>query len=276
MAAKKSAPKPSKSGATAPAKSAFKTAMDAQAAARNGSTDAALAALLAFAEKGDIAASASLAELYAFRGEWDRVLLHVQPLIAKPDAVYAGNVVQGMLGLLWRAADETKRWEDAAKILAKLPRSVAAFVTILSGSLKPYLAAKGKAKTPRVRDAHFTPKQLAVGYERNAASARAKNDAKALFLSATNAAPLYDDETIAAFPAARKLLDFDKTLGACRAFVRKGRIDEAWEAIAPKLSEWACVEDAQVAPIELLYDPDLRRMMTPARCAEVLATPRGG
>jgi len=43
------------------------------------------------------------------------VLFHIQPLIAEPDAVDAGNVVQGMLGLVWRAADETKRWDDAAK-----------------------------------------------------------------------------------------------------------------------------------------------------------------
>ena len=36
------------------------------------------------------------------------------------------SVVQGMLGLAWRAADETKRWEDAAQIPSKLPKSVAA------------------------------------------------------------------------------------------------------------------------------------------------------
>ncbi|MBI4957401.1 MAG: hypothetical protein HY908_35660 [Myxococcales bacterium] len=275
MATKKIAPAPSTSRGTA-TRPAFKKAKDAQAAARAGHTGAALAALLAFARNGDAAASASVAELLAFQGEWDEVMVHVQPLIAKPDAVYAGNVVQGMLGLLWRAADETHRWEDAAKILRGLPKSVAAFVTILSGSLKPYLAAKGKGTTPRVRDAHLTPQQLQAGYARNAAAARAKNDAKGLFLAATNAAPLFDDEAIAAFPAARPQLGFDQTLGVCRAFVRKGRVDDAWQALAPKLREWTCVEDAQVAPVELLYDPDLRRMMTPERCATVLATARGG
>ncbi|MBA3463610.1 MAG: hypothetical protein H0T46_26875 [Deltaproteobacteria bacterium] len=260
---------------TRPAKKpAFKNTKAAQSAARQGKTDAAMAALLEFANKGDAAAAASLAELYAFKGDWDQVLVHVQPLIAKPDAVYAGNVVQGMLGLVWRAADETQRWTDATSIVRKLPKSVAGFVTILSGSLKPYLASKGKGKLPRVKDAHFTEKKLREVYERNAANARATKDAKLLFLSARSAAPMFDDETIASFPGARKHLDFDQTLDASRAFSRKGRLEDAWKAIAPKVSEWRAVDHAQIAPVELLYDPDLRALMTPKRCATVLATAR--
>jgi hypothetical protein len=49
------------------------SARKAQAAARSGKTELALESLEAFAAKGDDSAAASLAELYAFLGRWDKV-----------------------------------------------------------------------------------------------------------------------------------------------------------------------------------------------------------
>ena len=48
----------------------------AQAAARSGQTDLALESLEHFASKGDDSAAASLAELYAFLGQWRKVIIN--------------------------------------------------------------------------------------------------------------------------------------------------------------------------------------------------------
>ena len=60
-----------------------------------------------------------------------------------------------------------------------------------------------------------------------------------------------------------------------RAHARRGDADAAWAAIAQRLGQWSPVDVAQVAPVILLVDRWLGPIMTPARCAQVLATPRG-
>ncbi len=65
----------------------------AQAAARSGQTEVALQSLENFAANGDDSAASSLAELYAFLGDWDKVIEKAGRLLANPGAVYAGNVL---------------------------------------------------------------------------------------------------------------------------------------------------------------------------------------
>lgn len=83
------------------------TLNQARAAARRGETNLAISSLQGFADKGDAAASASLAELLAFRGRWEDVIVHAGRLAANPGTVYAGNVFDDMIGLLGRAGQET-------------------------------------------------------------------------------------------------------------------------------------------------------------------------
>jgi hypothetical protein len=242
----------------------MKTAKKAQEAARAGKIDDALAALARFADGGDAGAAAALAELHAFRGEWDAVLLRAAPLLADPEAVSAGNVAADLAGLVWRAAGETKRHKDALKILG--PGND----FLIFSEVRRWLKAGGKGKPPRIRTVDAPAHQKKV-YERTIADA---DDALSRFLAAASF-PLYDAQAVAAFKSAAGELDWEQTLDAARAFVRQGKPDGAWKAVEPKLAEWSPVEPCQVAPAELVYDPDLFPMMTAARCRKVLQTSRG-
>jgi hypothetical protein len=249
-------------------KKTFRTAEQAQEAARAGKIDEAFAALTGFADGGDVAASASLAEIHAFRGEWDAVLLRAAPLLANPAEVYAGNVPADLAGLVGRAAEETKRWKDALAVLGKPSGDE----WLLTEEVRRFLKAGGKRPAPRGQTPDPPAHQRKV-HQRTAEEARETKDKKLLFLAARGF-PLFDAEAVVAFPGARAELDWDETVDAARAFVRQGKPDAAWKAVVPKLGAWTNVERCQIAPCELLHDPDLRRMMTPARCAKVLATPR--
>ena len=85
---------------------------------------------------------------------------------------------------------------------------------------------------------------------------------------------ILDDEIIARFPLAEPKLRFHWVLPFVKALIRAGRADEAWKTIQAHLATWAAVDYAQVAPVELLVDQELRTLMTAERCKEVLATPR--
>lgn len=61
---------------------------------------------------GEHAACASLAELLAFKGEWNELIPNAARLIAHSDTVYAGNIFDDMIRLLGRAGHETGRWLD--------------------------------------------------------------------------------------------------------------------------------------------------------------------
>src|SRR5688572_20741714 len=92
---------------------AKKKAKDPLAAARAlalaGDADGAIAALTPLAES-DAAAAASLAELLAFRGDWDGVARNAARLIAQPSAVYAGNVFDDMVRLVALAGHRGVPW----------------------------------------------------------------------------------------------------------------------------------------------------------------------
>src|SRR5262249_51853748 len=85
----------------------------------------------------------------------------------------------------------------------------------------------------------------------------------------------FDDEVVALWNEASADLDFDHAVSAARAFVRQGDDARAWKAVLERLSVWAPVAPVQIAPIVLLVDARLSHLMTPERCAQVLATPRG-
>jgi hypothetical protein len=269
MASTKKAAQPAKTkSASSGDKPAFKTTAKAQEAARAGKIDDAIASLRIFADKGDILASCSLASLLAFRGEWDEVITRVQPLFAKPDTTYA-NVLLDMVGLLWRAAEETGRWKDADAALKKLPKKYAKEF-VLIGRLGPYFAGGGKGEKPALdHGPDGTPAKRKAKFEKELKDAKAQKDAFLVF-AASNDDPLFDDHAVATFAAAKKELDLRNTFFAAKAFVRKSRLDDAWKALEPKLGEWMEDEEAQIAPAHLLYDPDLYPMMTPERCRKVL------
>lgn len=86
------------------------TLKQARRAALQGRIEEAIPPLRVYADRGDTSASASLAELLAFQGEWEECLKRAGGFIAFPHSVYAGNVFDDMICLLSRAGRETKDW----------------------------------------------------------------------------------------------------------------------------------------------------------------------
>ena len=68
---------------------------------------------------------------------------------------------------------------------------------------------------------------------------------------------------------------FDTIAFVATSLARANREKDAWKVIQKAVNVWWPVDILQVAPVALLTDPDLRGLMTPERCAQVLKTPRG-
>ncbi|MEO7112737.1 MAG: hypothetical protein ABI183_19985, partial [Polyangiaceae bacterium] len=77
-----------------------KNRKQAVAAALRGEVDLALEVLLDLHRKGDASASASAAELLAFRGRTEEMIECAKALLKNPEAVYAGNVSDDMRALV--------------------------------------------------------------------------------------------------------------------------------------------------------------------------------
>ncbi len=241
----------------------------ATAQARLGNTELALEALIGFSQRGDAAASASVAELLAFRGEWERLTSFAVDFLAHPNAVGAGNVFTDTCLLVRRAAQQlgTPGLIKRAVAAAPAARRDMARACLIDGR-------------PLERSDTAGPDELAQYHEAAADAARSKRFAgkpDALARHVFALAEVYEahDEMVAQWPSKAHLLDFDQAVATARVLARRNRLDDAWHLLEPMLRTWWPVDDAQVAPVVLLYDPELAPIMTPARCAQVLASPRG-
>jgi hypothetical protein len=283
----------------------------ARTAARRGEADAAIGALRELAAAGETAACPSLAELLAFKGEWREVVPIAARLIAKPSAAYAGNVFDDMIRLLGRAGHETGAWggiERAAQDAAAQVKATIAvehlrvrYLTILE-RLRAY--ARGRGSIPvlkrlayQARGVHAPDDELIMLWKRGeepplAERKRQLDDATANVLQlrpdlardavARHAhlfalAQTFDCPTDALerYRAHRPDMSFEAAVYVGRHLAAQGGGDEAWALIAEKLPLWMAADPAQVAPVVLVVDPELQRLMTPERCAEALRTPRG-
>ena len=90
-----------------------------------GDSDQAFGLLRELAEAGSVSASASLAELAAFRGEWNVVVEHAARLAAEPGAVYAGNVFHDMVRLLALAGERGRPWDEIEEAASRALRASA-------------------------------------------------------------------------------------------------------------------------------------------------------
>jgi hypothetical protein len=219
-----------------PMKGKPKNRKQAAEAARRGKIDEALEVLLALHEAGDAAASASAAEILAFQGRWKEMVPCANAILAKPDAVYAGNVIDDMRALLKvreqpptlpdHKPPDRQHFDDAIKI-----------------------AVEGK----RFKG---TPAQLA----------------QHCFSLAT--AFHIDDEIIARWDPALPSMHFNEAAEVARALVRRNEQERAWQILESRLSRWYPVDAAQVLPVVLLTDPLLSPLVTRDRADLVLRTPR--
>jgi hypothetical protein len=285
----------------------------AQAAARLGQTELALESLESFASKGDDSAAASLAELYAFVGQWDKVITNAGRLIANPGAAYAGNVFNDLIQLLGRAGHRSGDWARVIEVVevaskanasrfAEMRRDVKDKVNrdILQNSerrnekvfrnLIQYALRQGKP--PHELLAIFgvrgwmedmNEQERRAWYDnavKNAESLRPdlkKNPQAKMEHFFSLAKGVLEDEAVSLYEAHGKSfgMAWQAAEYVAAIYVRRGRSETAWAVIEPNLEYWWPVDHAQVTPLVLLTNEHLQTLMTPERCRLVLSTPRG-
>lgn len=270
----------------------------AQQAALQGATDAAVKQFTAILEGGGAGAAASLAEIEAFRGRWPEVLRNAFVFMRDPTMARVSNSLNDVLRLAALAGFNTGAWSDIhgevvairKHLLAKKELKLYAEEVAGDGFKQLIELAKSKGKADYdwgwanyTEDDEDTRDKRA---ETVIADKLAKHKVKKLFkddadlrrhlfalagtyLSYKTAIRLYDEYGI------DDLRTFDTTAFVATALARAGRAKDAWKAVEKAVAVWWPVDVLQVAPVALLTDPDVRPLMTPERCAQVLRTPRG-
>ena len=267
----------------------------ARQTALRGQPDIAIQALRRFADAGDAAASASLAELLAFRGCWEEVILHAGRLIENPTSVYAGNVFNDMICLLGRAGHETGQWQQIADAAAsaweKTDRTEERVhvrnrhFRILE-TLKGYALRRGKAPhelirvfgnpfsaTQADRDARYKAAVYEATYNNQEISQSAAKLTAYLFAIAINSNQ--SEDAIKIYDAGNMPANFDYAVHLARMLVEGGNLEGGWQVLWNHMSLWWPVDKAQVAPVILLTDPKLKTLLDQDRCDQILALPRG-
>ena len=264
----------------------------ARLAALRGEIDEALPVIVRHAEAGDDGAAASASELSAYLALWDDAIAQAARLLANPYAVYAGNVFHELVLLLGRAGRETGAWREIARIAdaasarieadlqanpwgfpaVKLEAAERTLLLVLA-RLGEYALGEGSIRSHGDLDV-FTPKHpeprrdlfdAAMKLKRNRDPARRLVFACMYHL---------DDEMIRLFGEGGGTVGFDRAVAVAKAFLRAGDQDGALGAVRANWADWTPVDRAQVAPLVLLTDRDLSRLVTPHRAADLLRRPR--
>ena len=285
----------------------------AQAAARSGQTQLALESLEHFAAKGDDSAAASLAELYAFLGRWNEVITNAGRLIANPVVGYTANVFNGMIQLLGRAGHRTGDWPRVIEVAEAASRAssnrfaksideakdknsrdyqkkIAERDEKIFQNLTAYAQRKGAPPHEllaifgvRMWMDDMNTQERRAWYEdavKNAETLRPdlKKNPKAKwehFFSLAHG--VAEGEALNLYEAHGQtfVMRWQAAEYVAPIYVRQGNESAAWAAITSSLTHWWPLGLSQVAPLVLLTDEHLETIMTPERCALVLATPRG-
>lgn len=252
-----------------------------------GDSDQAFGLLRELAEAGSVSASASLAELAAFRGEWDVVVEHAARLAAEPGAVYAGNVFDDMVRLLALAGERGRPWDEIEEAASRALRARAARLVDRYAKWLRALRAlardqgSGLVDWPAWSWSRASRSTDTEAFE--AAVAKAPDVrpdlvddpagmARHIFsLAVCYAVPAAMIEQYFSHPAA---MDFECAVKVARGLAAEDP-ERAWSVLEAQVPRWYPVDHAQVAPVALLIDPALRPLCTAERAAAVLATPRG-
>ncbi len=254
-----------------PATKKAKNAKQAAALARSGQTDLAVEALTALADAGDAAASASLAEIHAFRGEWAAFVPRAEALLVNPTAVYAGNVFTDLSKLCRRAARELGTPEIIERIASRVPERYSSMrdATLLKDAVVPseQVEAATPDQTARFRQAIADARAGKRFEDRPMERARHEVALAIMFRQ--------EDALLELWKATPEAFSFDHAIGVARWLGHRDQLDQAWAVVRQKLVAWLPADACQVAPCVLLRDATLSKLMTAARCAEVLSTPRG-
>ncbi|MGC4122700.1 MAG: hypothetical protein QM765_50640 [Myxococcales bacterium] len=253
-----------------PAKSPKNTKL-AAALARFGQTDGALEALTRFADAGDLVASAALAELHAFRGEWASMVPRAEAFFADPGVVYAGNVFTDLTRLFRRAARELRTPKIIQRAAATVPER---YRSMRDATLLKNVVLPSESVSP-IKPAAVATFEKAVAEARTGKRFKGKPDVLACHEIALADVFRHEEALLERWRSMPERFSFDQAVSVARWMAHRGKPDEAWDVLRGKISQWYPVAICQIAPVVLLVDPILAKVMTPPRCAELLATPRG-
>ena len=257
------------------------TLKQARQAALRGQTEIAIPALQGFADTGDAAASASLAELLAFCGRWREVIVHAGRLVENPASVYAGNVFDDMVRLLGRAGHETGQWQQiaaAAQSAWEKTDSTEERVHVrkryfkILEALKSYALRSGEPPHELIRvfgiDFGFTQTKLDAGYKN--AVHQATNDNEELRQDpAKLMAYIFDiavncnqpDDALQIYRNGQMAARFDNAVHIARLLAERADLEGGWQVLWNHMALWWPVDNAQVAPVSLLTDPQLKTIL---------------
>jgi hypothetical protein len=255
-----------------------------------GEPHEALALLLEMAATGSVSASASVAELTAFRARWPNVVTHAARLLSDPSAVYAGNVFDDMVRLMALAGVRGAPWADILDASQEaLERASLEERRHLRERRIMWLEALVRLARSEGEDADAWPmwttspkhERNEEAFERAVAKApelRPKllrdEDAMARHVFALAVTFGVPEAMVEKYFEAQDAMDFEAAVNVARHLAASDPV-RAWTVLEGKLPTWHPVDQAQVAPVVLLADPALRPLCTPERAALVLHTPRG-
>lgn len=256
----------------------------AQKFALKGDIKSALAELSALQARGDVAASAALAEIAAYKGKWQDVLKYIKVVFATPSALDTFNVYHDMVMLVARAGLELNNWSDIEN-LAKLALSNLKNIEDNQSHVEAVRDlinfAGRKGKGPYITETETEEKRkkkFEDGLDRLVKKKKKfkKKSDRLNHLYGLARVRRYYPGAVALYDEENDLPDiFENVTFVASALARCGRKKEAWQVIKSRLNCWWPVEDSQIAPVELLTDEGIKPLMSQNRCQEVLRTPRG-
>lgn len=252
-----------------------------QMTAIKGDVDAAELAYTELVRAGNPRAAAALAEIAAFRGDWEASLAYLDMAFGAIGKFDTWNVQTDLTILSALAAQETGNWEALESIVRKgrssLGKQHNPELSRLLVGLGDFAADQGASTFPvgtdpepdgKVRFEDAIAKLGNKKFRTHEARADHLYGLARVFDHSGGAFELYGRE--GTLPGI-----FDNVLFLAEALAIAGQPDAAWNAIETRLDRWWPVEDTQIVPVPLLTNPELARLMTPERCAAILTTPRG-
>ena len=258
----------------------------AHAVALTGDVDAVLPFYEAEAATGVGGAWAVLAQVRGYRGDLDGALDAITRLLKDPSGVYAGNVTDEAKRFLARIAHDTGRWADAARAIAEQKALRAGWRDPVGDYIRAQANTGGALpRLPFRHDDDDEPKGtleerkaqydgwLARFDDESKKKKRKPGDREKALFNYASAAAFYD-HALDVWPVVEPLMDWFHALPTARLYMKRGQPDEAWGVIERKIGSFFPVDLAQIAPIEPLADERLIPLMTPARLAWLLTTPK--
>ena len=268
----------------------------ANEAVRSGQVEIAIEALETFAARGETSATAPLATIYAYLGNWEKAIAHAGQSLAFHEGLH--NTFQEMIELLGCAGHHSGKWDRIIGVVEtalrentnrnydkyhehirqshdKIFRNLIEYAKRQGAPPHELLAIFGVIN-PFAEPANISQEQREARYQEAVEIANSIPYLKTPPQRAEHVFKLirgvWEDKALELYEThgANFLMGWEAAEHVARAFVRRGKPDAAWAVIASNLPKWL----GYLPPITLLTDEHLRTLMTPERRRFVLFTPK--